>query len=106
MQLLPQAAFGDINGDGIEDAALLLSENMGGSGTFVSLTVMVSTTGGYTQSLPVQVDDRPLINSLTIEDEQVVLNATIHSAGDTMTNPSMQAVETFRYIKGKLVLMR
>lgn len=105
MQLLPQAAFGDLNDDGREDAVLLLSENMGGSGVFVTLNVMMATESGFTQLAPVLVDDRPLIDSVLIEDGRVILNAVIHSVSDAMTDPTEQVEEIFSYSKGTLVLV-
>ena len=45
VQMLGAYAFGDLNGDGKADAAVILAENGGGSGTFESLIVMVNQAG-------------------------------------------------------------
>jgi hypothetical protein len=104
LQILPQAAFGDITGDGKADAVLLYDENMGGSGVFVSLTGMIATASGFTQTNSILVDDRPLINSVQIQDGKVVLNATIHNITDAMADPTEQVIEKYEYANGNLVL--
>lgn len=105
-QLMPQAAFGDINGDGNEDAVLLLAENMGGSGTFVSLIGMVASGNGFTQIPAVLVDDRPLINSLTLDGNKIVLDAYIHGVNDPAVSPSMKVVEQYQLYNGNLTLVK
>jgi hypothetical protein len=105
-QLMPQAAFGDINEDGREDAVLLLAENMGGSGTFVSLIAMIATDSGFSQSTAVLVDDRPLINALTLDGSRIVLDAVIHGVSDAMADPTMKVVEQYAYANQSLVLTR
>jgi hypothetical protein len=106
VQLLPQAAFGDFNGDGWEDAALLISEYTGGTGTFVSISVMIANDTGYIQLTPIHIDDRPLINSLTVQDGNVVLDAVVHGVADSMADPTKAVVETFSVIGTNLVLTR
>lgn len=105
-QLMPQAAFGDINGDGKEDAVLLLAENMGGSGTFVSLIAMVASDSGFTQAPAVLVDDRPLINTLMLDGNMIVLDASIHGVNDPAASPSMKVVEQYRILQGNLTLVK
>lgn len=104
VQLLDQAAFGDLNGDGNEDAALLLAENSGGSGVFVFLIAMVNNGDSFVQSTPMLVDDRPLINSISIENGKVKLDANIHGVGDVMTSPSMSVLEEYQLTQNQLTL--
>jgi hypothetical protein len=105
MQLLPQAAFGDLNNDGREDAVLLFSENYGGSGNFVAMTALLAADDGYIQMTPISIDDRPLIDTVTIEEGRIVLNATVHNINDAMVNPTKQTVQTYKVANGKLVLV-
>ena len=104
--LLPQAAFGDLNGDGMDDAALLLSENMGESGVFVSLIVMLNSGDGFSQAGSEKVDDRPLINSVSIENGRIVLDAVIHAVDDSMAEPTMKVIEEYAVDNDQLVLRR
>lgn len=104
--LLPQAAFGDLNDDGMDDAALLLSENMGGSGVFVSLIVMLNSGDGFSQAGSEMVDDRPLINSVSINNGRIILDAVIHNVDDAMTEPTMKVIEEYAIENDQLVLRR
>lgn len=102
--LLDQAALGDLNGDGLPDAAVLLAENGGGSGVFVSLIVLLNDAGNPRQAGAVLIDDRPQISSLAIQEGQVQLEAVIHGPGDAMVSPSLSVRETFRLDGASLVL--
>jgi len=103
--ILSQTAIGDLNGDLVMDAAVLLAENGGGSGTFVSLVVLLNQNGELKQIGQIPVDDRPRINSLTISDGNVVLNAVIHGMNDPMSTPSLQEEQIYRLLNGKLTLV-
>ena len=96
LALLPQMAFGDLNGDGGGDAAALLAENTGGSGTFVSLVALLNQDGQAVQAGASFVDDRPQIDSLEIQDGQIILQAIVHQPTDPMTSPSLQVTNTYR----------
>ena len=50
INLASQMAFGDLNGDGAGDAAVLLAENYGGSGVFVSVVAMLNQNGQPVQA--------------------------------------------------------
>ncbi len=94
--LQPEVAFGDLNGDGVEDAAVLLAENGGGTGVFVSLIAVLNENGSPMQAATAFIDDRPLINSLTISDGKINLDVTIHGPNDPMVNPTLKVTETFQ----------
>lgn len=50
------------------------------------------------------VDDRPLINSISIENGKVKLDANIHGVGDVMTSPSMSVLEEYQLTQNQLTL--
>lgn len=104
LQLLDTAGFGDLNGDGSPDAAVLLAENTGGSGVFVYLVALVKQVDGYSQSTPLLIDDRPQVESLTIENNRVQLTGKIHGMADAMANPTMQVVAEYQLTQSKLTL--
>jgi len=104
--LLPQAAFGDLTGDGLDDAVLLVSENMGGSGVFVSLVAMVNTGNGFSQAGSYLVDDRPLINAISINNNRIVMDAVIHNVNDSMAEPTMKVVEELSVSDHLFILRR
>ncbi len=106
LQLLDQAGFGDLNGDGTADAAVLLAENNGGSGVFVYLVALVKQADGYAASVPFLIDDRPKVESLSIANNRVVFSGSIHGLADAMANPTMQVVQEYELTRSRLTLTK
>ncbi len=107
VSLLPQVALGDLNGDGTSDAAILLAENGGGSGTFVRLIVILDQNGSLVQVNSSQlIDDRPVIQSLNIQDARIILKGLIHGPNDTQVAPTLAVTQTYRFTQGYLWLVR
>ncbi len=104
--LVDPLAFGDLNGDGVDDAAVLLAENGGGSGVFVSVVPLLNLGGQPVQAGGVLVDDRPKINALTIQHGQISLSAIIHGADDPACCPAFPVTETYQLSGGGLELVR
>lgn len=106
LQLLDQAGFGDLNGDGNTDAAVLLAENNGGSGVFVYLVALVKQADGYAQSSPILIDDRPNIEGVSINNNHVHLEGKIHGTSDSMANPTMLVDEEYELVRSRLIITR
>ncbi len=104
---LLQVALGDLNGDGTSDAAILLAENGGGSGTFVNLIVILDQNGSLVQVNSSQlIDDRPVIQSLNIQDARIIFKGLIHGPNDTQVAPTLAVTQTYRFTQGNLWLSR
>ena len=101
--LIEQMAFGDLNGDGLGDAAVLLAENYGGTGVFVSVVAMINQNGKPVQAAAEMLDDRPMINSISIKDGQIYLDATIHGPNDPGCCAAQPIKNVYRLVGGKLV---
>jgi hypothetical protein len=99
-------AFGDLNQDGLEDAAITISENYGGSGVFVSLIAILNREGQPDALASLPVDDRPIINELAIKDGEIFMDATIHGPADAMCCPALPSTRFYRLIENSLVLSR
>ncbi len=104
MTVYPGIAHGDLNADGIEDAALLLSENTGGSGFFVSLLAVYSKDGQFAHTQGVLIDDRPVIKELEIADGVIKLNALVHGPNDPMVDPTTSMRGEYSLFGGRVVL--
>lgn len=104
--LLPEHATGDLNGDGAEDLAVMLAENGGGSGTFVSLIVFLNRGGMPVQTAQTLIDDRPAINALSIADGQITVDAIIHGFEDPGCCPTFDVTQAYRLFGNRLVRMR
>ncbi len=99
-------AFGDLDGDGASDAVVTLAENYGGTGVFVSLAAVLNRGGLPEHAASVMVDDRPKVDTLTIENGRIYLEAVIHSIEDPMCCPAFKVTQTFQLSGNALVLRR
>jgi hypothetical protein len=64
--------FGDLDGDGDDDAALLLIHDPGGSGTFFYVTVAIHSNGRYQGINTFLMGDRITPKDLAIRDRMIV----------------------------------
>ncbi len=101
--LAQPVAFGDLNGDGAGDAAVLLAENYGGTGVFISVVAMLNQNGQPVQAAAEMIDDRPVLNSITIENGQIFLDAMIHGPNDPGCCAAQPIKYAYRLMSGKLV---
>lgn len=104
VQMLDTVAFGDLNGDGIEDAAILLVENGGGTGEFESLVAVLNTGGGPSQAGQVQLGDRVQIKSIKIDSGTIALDSMVQGPNDPMCCPSQAETQSYRLV-GKALWM-
>lgn len=97
VRLLDPVVFGDLDGDNQDDAVLLLAENGGGSGVFVSLLVILNQNGQPLQSGVTLIDDRPQIQNLHLENGLITLEAVIHGTNDPGCCPNFLVSATYRW---------
>lgn len=96
-------AYGDLNGDGQDDAAVLLAENSGGSGTFVYLAAVVSQDGQPANVATTLLGDRVQVNALNIENNQVVVDMVQAGPDDPLCCPSQEVIKTYELQGDQLV---
>lgn len=87
-----KVAFGDLNGDGLGDAAVSIGINMGGTGVFEYVVAMLNQDGQPVQAGYYYVDDRARIEAIAITDLRIVADAMVHGPNDPMCCPTL-AVE-------------
>ncbi len=104
-ELFEPIVFGYLNDDQIEDAAVLLAENSGGTGIFVYLLALVSQEDGYTQIGNIYIDDRPIIHSMEILNGEIFIDATIHGFTDAMVEPTLGVEKHYRLLENMLTLI-
>lgn len=95
-------AVGDLNGDGTNEVAGLVSENYGGTGVFVFLAVYTNENGTLTFQNSTMVDDRPQLTALSIENGEIFLDAIIHGLDDPMCCPTLRTTRHYRFVDNQL----
>lgn len=106
VQMLDVYALGDLNGDGKFDAAVILTENGGGSGVFESVVAVINLGGAPHQTGQVQLGDRVLVNSTDISSGVIHLNMIVQGPNDPLCCPSQAEVQSFWLLGNNLWLMR
>lgn len=97
-------AFGDLNGDGAQDAAVTLAADYGGTGVFVTVAAMLNQGGLPVFGASYYVDDRPIINALSVVNGEIFLDAIVHGVNDAMCCPALPTKRTLRYWQNTLVM--
>jgi len=82
-----QPAFGDLTGDGIEDAALFLLRQPGGSGSFYYVTAAVNVNSKYQGTNAVLLGDRIAPQTIDIRNGVVIANYAERRSDESMTTP-------------------
>jgi hypothetical protein len=98
-------AMGDIDGDGEDDAAVLVTMNSGGSGQFVYLASMIQQNdGSYENVASTLLGDRVGVQNLAIEDGQIAVNMITHGPEEPLCCPTMEVTEVYN-LRPQLVLV-
>ena len=98
-------AYGDLTADGVDDAAVILWSSGGGSGTFYDLAAMVDQDGVPVNVATAPLGDRVTVNSLAIQDGQIVVDYVRPGPNDPACCPSEHVVEAYELHAGQLLLM-
>jgi len=87
LSLFGEPVFGDLNGDGLVDAAVLLVNTSGGSGAFYYATLAINTGDGYKATEAMYLGDRIAPQTVEIHDGRAVYNFAERKGTDPMTTP-------------------
>jgi hypothetical protein len=96
-------AFGDLNGDGVDDAVVVLVENSGGSGNFRYLAAVLNQTGSPENAATQLIGDREQVQSVTIDGANITVKALAHGPDDPMCCPTQEVTLTYRFDGEELV---
>ncbi len=94
-RLIEPAAIGDLNGDGREDAAIILAISSGGTGTFFDLIALLDQGGALEQAGFAYIGDRQMINRLEIIEGQIILDYLTQPEGGPLCCPSEHRVRGY-----------
>jgi len=95
-----QPTLGDLNDDGTNDAALILTENSGGTGTFYYVTAFINNAG----TNAVLLGDRIAPQTLEIKDGLLIANYATRKSTEPMSAvPSVSVSKYLVYQNGLLL---
>lgn len=97
-------AFGDLNGDGKEDVAFLITQNSEGSGTFYYVVVALKNTNGYQVTNTLLLGDRIAPQTTEIQNGEIIVNYADRKPSEPMTAiPFVGVSKYFKVVSNKLV---
>ena len=100
-----QTLFGDLDGDGVDDAAVFLLDWGGGTGNFTWVSEQLNQDGQPVDAGAVMVGDRIMVRSAAIEDGQIVIDIIGEGPGDAACCKSHKMTMTYALQDGQLVEM-
>ncbi len=102
--LFDTLAFGDLTGDGLEDAVVLLGVNFGGTGTFIFMSALGNSNGQPVQLATLYIGEFN-IESLTLTGSEIRLGGTTYGPNDPHCCPSVPYTQTYLFRDNQLVLI-
>lgn len=97
VRLVPgMTATGDLTGDGVDEAAVVLAHNAGGSGMFMHLAVMQAGRRGPDNIATVKLGDRVKVIAVEIDRGAIAAQLVEHAPDDPMCCPTRRAERVWR----------
>ena len=97
-------ANGDLNGDGKEDIAFLLTQSPGGSGTFYYIAVALKTVDGHKGTNAMFLGDRIAPQTTEIRNGEIIVNYADRKLDEPMTTaPSVGVSKYFKVVNNRLI---
>lgn len=95
---------GDLDGDGVDDAVLLLLHEAGGSGTFTYVAAAIRARDGYRGTDAVLLGDRVAPQTMAVRNGVVTVNYADRLPGEPLTAPPREGVTAYLVLReGRLV---
>lgn len=95
--------FGDLDGDGAEDAVVFLLERGGGSGAFTWVAAQLNRNGEPVDAGSVWIEDRIGVKSATVREGQVLLEVIAGGPGDASCCGTHKMHKVYALQGGRLV---
>lgn len=96
-------AYGDLDGDGAEDAVTLLATKSGTPSIFISMEAFLNRGGMPSHAATVRVGDRVAIDSLTIGKRVVSLYLITKGPEDSICCPTLHVVKQYGFENGSFI---
>jgi hypothetical protein len=83
--------YGNIDGEGSTDAALILTHDPGGSGTFYYVAAALNANGSYIGTRAILLGDRVTLQNISVRNGLIIADYADHRLGEPMTaSPSVK----------------
>ena len=105
LALSDQIAIGDLDGDGVDDAAVVLAANGGGSGTYYSLAAVINQDGTPLHVASASLGDRILLEALDIAAGVITVRMVAHGPDDGLCCPTQRVVHRYQLLGNALQLL-
>jgi hypothetical protein len=101
-----QPVYGDLDGDGTNDAVVLLVQNSGGSGIFYYVAAAFNTNGAFTGTNAIFLGDRISPQNIQIQDGVIIANYADRSADEPMATPPSIGISKYLVLKENTLIER
>jgi hypothetical protein len=92
--------YGDLNGDGVSDGAVMLVRDMGGSGMFYYLAVAIKEPDGYVGTNAILLGDRIAPQNIEIKNGAAIAHYAVRGPNEPMTAQPSVGVSTYAVVTG------
>ena len=101
-----QAAFGDLDNNGSEDAAVIFAYSGGGSGYFYVMSAVRNHQGAPQEAASEMLGDRVIIKSLAIKSGVIMVPMVTQCPRDSMANRTLKKTMRYKLAGNKLAQVR
>jgi len=106
VELRSERALGDLDGDGDEDAAVILLVSRGGSGTFVYLASVINEKDVPKASAAFLLGDRVTVTDMSIKAGTLSVGMLVRKPGEPMSAaPTVPMTRTFKHNAGLVEIL-
>ena len=103
-QYFGNEVYADLNSDGMDDVAFLLTQSGGGSGTFYYVAAALKTSNGYMGTNAILLGDRIAPQTTEFRNGDLIVNYAERKPNEPMTaQPSVGVSKYFKITNGELV---
>lgn len=88
--------YGDLNGDGKEDAAVYFASKFGGKTVWITLAIVMNQNGVLKNTDCLVLGDREVIQSINIKPHEVTLGMLMHLSGEPPCCPKTPFTYSFK----------